>query len=126
MGQNWVGTHGPWISSRVICVLMFLSFSYMGFWTMSDPSLYLFLIFAFLSSSFCISFYISQDCGSPTSPGNGTIELADTGTTTYGATATQSCNIGFDLTGVANITCGADGNWSSPAVNCIIKGNLIW
>ena len=92
---------------------------------MFDPSLYLFLIFAFFSSSSCSSFYISKDCGSPSSPGNGTIELADTGTTTYGATATQSCNIGFDLTGVANITCGADGNWSSPAVNCIIKGNLI-
>ena len=83
--------------------------------------------FAILSCSSCICFFflISQDCGSPTSPGNGTIELIDAGKTTYGTTATQSCNIGFDLTGVANITCGADGHWSSPVVTCIIKGNLI-
>ena len=87
--------------------------------------MYLFLI---LLSSLVIHvfvFLISQDCGLPTSPDNGTIELIDAGTTTYGTTATQSCDIGFDLTGVANITCGADGNWSNQAVTCIIKGNLI-
>ena len=101
-----------------------LSLSFMVFWVRCSLWLLLFLIFASLSSSSCICFLISQDCGSPTSPGNGTIELTDAGTTTYGATATQSCNIGFDLTGVANITCRADGNWSNPAVTCIIKGNL--
>ena len=91
---------------------------------MFSPCLYLFLIIACLSSISYICYFISQDCGSPTSPGNGTIELTDAGTTTYGATATQSCNIGFDLTGVENITCGDDGNWSSPAITCIIKGYL--
>ena len=68
--------------------------------------------------------FIPQDCGSLTTPGNGTVKLTEAGTTTYGATATQSCNTGFDLSGVVNITCGADGNWSDPAVTCIIKGNL--
>ena len=50
----------------------------------------------------------------------------DAGATPYVTTATQSCNIGFDLTGVANISCGADGNWSSPAVTCIIKRDFVY
>ena len=81
----------------------------------------------YLSSTlvfFYIYVFIPKDCGLPTSLGNGTIELTDAGTTTYGAFATQSCNFGFDLDGVVNINCGADGNWSDPDVMCIIKGNL--
>ena len=62
------------------------------------------------------------DCGSPTTPGNGSVVLAEPGITTYGVSATQRCNIGYELTGVANITCTADGNWSDPAVTCTIKG----
>ena len=84
----------------------------------------IFQIFAF--PSFHLLF-ILLDCGSPNSPGNGTVELTDAGTTTYGATATQSCNTGFYLTGVTNITCGADGSWSEAAVTCTFstfKGNL--
>ena len=112
-----------WLSFK-LCFYA-LSLSFMVFWIRCSLWLRLFHIFASLSSSSCICFFlISQDCGLPTCPGNGTIELTDAGTTTYGATATQTCYIGFDLTGVANITCGADGNWSSPAVTCIIKGNL--
>ena len=64
------------------------------------------------------------DCHSPASPRNGTVELADAGTTTYGSTAIQSCNTGFDLIGVTNITCGADGKWSNPSVTCTLKRNL--
>ena len=82
----------------------------------------LFLISAFLNT-FLVVIY-SPDCGSLTTPGNGTVKLTEAGTTTYGATATQSCNTGFDLSGVVIITCGADGNWSDPAITCTIKGNL--
>ena len=64
------------------------------------------------------------DCGSPTSPDKGYVDLTGAGITASGAIATQSCNIGFTLTGVANITCGAEGNWSDPAVTCTIKGFL--
>ena len=71
-----------------------------------------------------MTFFTSTDCHLPASPGNGTVVLTDAGTTTYGSTATQSCNTGFDLIGVTNITCGADGNWSNPTVTCTIKGNL--
>ena len=68
--------------------------------------------------------FISADCGLPANPDNGTVVLSDAGLTTYGASFTQSCYMGFDLTGVANISCGADGNWSSPAATCTIKGSL--
>ena len=72
----------------------------------------------------CVFFFIPSDCGSPTSPDNGTVILTEAGITTYGASATQSCNIGFNLTGVIDIKCGAGGNWSDPAVSCTIKGYL--
>ena len=77
-----------------------------------------------LTQYFSLIVIYSQDCGSLTTPGNGSVQLTVAGTTTYGATATQSCNTGFDLTGVTTITCGADGNWSDPAITCTIKGNL--
>ena len=83
--------------------------------------IYVFLIFVFLNTSLFVIH--SPDCGPLTTPGNGSVQLTVAGTTSYRATATQSCNIGFDLTGVANITCGADGNWSDPAITCTIKGN---
>ena len=50
--------------------------------------------------------------------------MTEDGITSYGASAFQSCHVGYDLTGVTNITCGADGNWSNPAVTCTIKGYL--
>ena len=67
-------------------------------------------------------FLIPLDCGPPIVPDNGSVELTDDGVTTYDASATQSCQIGYNLSGVVNITCGADGNWSDPAVTCTIKG----
>ena len=66
--------------------------------------------------------FISSDCGPPTVSDNVTVVLTDAGITTYGASASQSCDVGFDLSGVANITCKADGNWSDPVITCIIKG----
>ena len=35
------------------------------------------------------------------------------GIATFGASATQSCNTGCDLSGTAAISCGADGSWRS-------------
>ena len=55
---------------------------------------------------------------------NGSVLLADAGITTYGAVATQSCDIGYNLQGEVNITCTADGNWSDPVAICKIKGIL--
>ena len=60
------------------------------------------------------------DCGDPPTPSNGKVMTA--GVTTYGASATQSCNTGYDLSGTAAISCGADGSWSASPVACTLKG----
>ena len=44
------------------------------------------------------------------------------GATTYGSSATQVCNAGYDLRGTVNISCGVDGSWSSPPVICSLIG----
>ena len=62
------------------------------------------------------------DCGSPATPIDGTVILAEAGKTTFGATATQSCNEGYDLAGESNIRCQANGTWSAQPVTCTIKG----
>ena len=44
------------------------------------------------------------------------------GIATFGASATQSCNTGYDLIGTAAIPCGADGSWRSASpVTCTLK-----
>ena len=55
---------------------------------------------------------------------NGSVLLAVAGLTTYGAVATQLCDIGYKLQGEVNITCTADGNWSDLVAICKIKGIL--
>ena len=67
---------------------------------------------------------IPLNCDSPIIPDNGTVELTDDGMTSYGASAVQFCHIGYDLTGVTNMTRGADGNWSDLDVTCTIKDYL--
>ena len=62
------------------------------------------------------------DCGEPTTPASGKVTLTPAGVTTYGATATQSCNPGYDLSGSASISCGVDGFWSALPVTCTLKG----
>ena len=54
----------------------------------------------------------------------GSVLLANAGITTYGAVATQLCDIGYNIQGEVNITCTADGNWSDPVATCKIKGIL--
>ena len=62
------------------------------------------------------------DCGEPTTPASGKVTLTHAGVTTYGATATQRCNPGYDLSGSASISCGTDGSWSASPVTCTLKG----
>ncbi|MBU6161612.1 MAG: hypothetical protein KGO50_10850 [Myxococcales bacterium] len=37
----------------------------------------------------------------------------------FGALATYSCNAGYELAGLANITCQADGQWSPTLASCL-------
>lgn len=56
-----------------------------------------------------------EDCGSLTSPTNGTVSVPSTG---YGATAAYSCSSGYSLSGAATRTCQSDGTWSDTAPTC--------
>ena len=67
-----------------------------------------------------------MDCGSLTGPANGQVDL--TSGTTFGQTATYSCNTGYNLVGDSTRTCQATGVWSGSAPTCqgvLLLGNLI-
>ena len=65
------------------------------------------------------------DCGNLTDPDNG--QVNHTAGTTFGKTATYSCNTGYNLVGDSTRTCQATGNWSGSAPACqgmLLKGDL--
>ena len=72
----------------------------------------------------CIVYVCFQfaDCGNPPTPANGAVTLTNYGETTPGATATQMCDIGYTLSGTADIYCGTDGLWSDHPVTCSLIG----
>ncbi|XP_052279115.1 sushi, von Willebrand factor type A, EGF and pentraxin domain-containing protein 1-like isoform X5 [Dreissena polymorpha] len=55
------------------------------------------------------------DCGRPTSPQHGHVSQT---ATSYGSTATMSCETGYNLTGSGTSTCGSDGRWNSTGQTC--------
>ena len=61
-------------------------------------------------------FYIAVNCGTLTNPTNG--RVIHTGGTTFGQTATYSCNTGYDLVGDSVRTCQATRVWSGSAPAC--------
>ena len=66
-----------------------------------------------------------MDCGNLTAPANGQVDL--TSGTTFGQTATYSCNTGYNLVGDSTRTCQATGEWSGSVPTCqgvLLKGNL--
>ena len=67
------------------------------------------------------AFCITENCGSPPEPNNGTVLLNRNGLTTYKASATQSCNRGFSFCGNNTITCLCSGIWSQ-SITCKIIG----
>ena len=59
---------------------------------------------------------IVVDCGSVTDPANG--QVSHTSGTTFGQTATYSCNTGYNLVGDSTRICQATGQWSGSAPTC--------
>ena len=57
-----------------------------------------------------------MDCGALTDPANGQVSHPDG--TTFGQTATYSCNTGFNIVGDSTRTCEATGDWSGSAPTC--------
>ncbi len=55
------------------------------------------------------------DCGAIAAPANGSIALTGT---TYGSTATATCNTGWTLQGTSPRTCTEGGTWSGTPATC--------
>ena len=65
----------------------------------------------------CISsFQTVVDCSALTNPANGQVSQA--AGTTFGETATYSCNTGYNLVGDNTRTCQATGEWSGSEPAC--------
>jgi CUB/sushi domain-containing protein len=60
-----------------------------------------------------------KDCGALTKPMNGAVTTS--GGTTYRATASYTCDMGYSVSGAASVTCQADGTWSAAAPTCLPK-----
>ena len=77
---------------------------------------------AIMASSRCNNlhdvFLISTgvDCGTLPDPADG--QVNHTAGTTFGQTATYSCNTGYSLVGDGTRTCQATGNWSGSTPTC--------
>ena len=73
-------------------------------------------------SSRCVNLHvifiilIVVDCCSLTDPAQGVV--THTSGTTFGQTATYSCNTGYNLVGDSTRTCQATGNWSGSVPTC--------
>ena len=68
-------------------------------------------------SSSCSLLLIVVDCGTLTNPANG--QVNHTAETTFGQTATYSCDPGYNLVGDSTRTCQADGIWSGSDPTCL-------
>ena len=62
-----------------------------------------------------MSFPIVVSCGTLANPANG--QVGHTGST-FGQTATYSCNTGYNLVGGSTRTCQATGVWSGSTPTC--------
>ena len=68
---------------------------------------------------FCSDFNVSStaavDCRNLDNPTNGRVDFAGT---TFGSTATYTCNVGFELQGESTRTCQSNSQWSGNAPTC--------
>ena len=66
---------------------------------------------------------IVVDCGTLDDPDNG--QVNHTAGTTFGQTATYSCNTGYNLTGDSTRMCQATGVWSGSEPPCQRESSLL-
>ena len=90
-----------------------------GMWSGSAPTCQSMFLFSSVNYQ-AISTYVSllpivADCGALSNPVNGQVTTSGT---TFGQTATYSCNTGYNLVGESTRTCQATGNWSGSAPMC--------
>ena len=61
------------------------------------------------------------NCGDPGSPSNGNSQVSGS---TFGSTVNHTCNEGYELNGVNERECLANGSWSAPLPSCDSKWML--
>ena len=69
------------------------------------------------------AFCTVTDCDSLTKPDNGRVDTLNG--TTFGSTATYTCDTGYTLSGSQSRICGADGNWTSFNPLCEGKALIV-
>ena len=57
------------------------------------------------------------NCGFLNDPDNGQVDTSSG--TTFGSTATYTCDTGYTLFGSQSRTCGTDGNWTFQRPSCL-------
>ena len=57
------------------------------------------------------------NCGSLNDPDNGQVDSSSG--TTFGSTATYTCDTGYTLSGSQSRTCGTDGSWTFQSPSCL-------
>lgn len=62
-----------------------------------------------------------MSCDPLENPTNGEVDLSGS---TYQSTADYSCIVGYQLSGVALVTCEASGEWSDPPPQCDSESSL--
>ena len=90
-----------------------------GNWSGSEPTCERMLLLSNLPIKYVNNVFLLStvvDCNALSDPANG--QVSTTGGTTFGQTATYSCNTGYNLVGDNTRTCGATGNWSGSAPTC--------
>ena len=89
-----------------------------GNWSGSEPTCERMLLLSNITIKYVHNIFLLStvvDCNALTDPANG--QVSTTGTT-FGETATYSCNTGYDLVGDNTRTCQATGNWSGSPPTC--------
>ena len=71
---------------------------------------------SFIFFSFDYLFFLVVDCGNPGSPAHGNRDSSNV--FTYDASASFTCDPGYELVGEQSIKCQGDGTWSSSIPVC--------
>ena len=90
-----------------------------GNWSGSEPTCERMLLLNNLPYKYAHNVFLlstAVDCNALSDPSNG--QVSHTAGTTFGQTATYSCNTGYNLVGDSTRTCEAAGEWSGSEPTC--------
>jgi len=81
--------------------------------------------YSFASYHIIVTFFFSIDCGNLLQPENGLLIITAglLGNSSLFATATYTCDLGFNMSGSANVMCTNASEWLPETPNCTISGH---